>query len=191
MKDKIDDNQLLLPSGKIITLNIDQIEGIQKIKIWLKDRDKNFFTLSGPAGTGKSTVIKKILDNYRWGVVVSGPTHKSKKKIMETTDIEGFTLHSLLGLRADVSMESYNPNNPIFNPIALPRITDYSLLILDEVSMVNKALYELIKEKVIGSSTKVLFMGDACQLPPVNQDISPAFNDESIENFELETSIKV
>jgi len=185
MESKIEDNQLLLPSGKIITFNEQQVEGIQKIRKWLKDKNKTFFTLAGYAGTGKTSIIKKILDEYRWGVVVSGPTHKSKKKIIETTDVEGQTLHSLLGLRPDISIDAFNPNDPQFNPIALPRITMYNFVIIDEVSMVNKELYELIKEKVMGSSTKVLFMGDACQLPPISQDISPTFNDECIEKFEL------
>jgi exodeoxyribonuclease-5 len=179
------DNQMTLPNGKVITFNEQQVEAIQKIRKWLKDKNKTFFTLAGHAGTGKTSIIKKILDEYRWGVVVSAPTHKAKKKIIEATDIEGCTLHSILGLRADVALEAYNPNDPTFSPIAPPRIGDYSLLILDEVSMVNKSLFELIKEKVINCNTKVLFMGDSAQLPPVNEDITPAFNDESIERFEL------
>jgi len=55
---KLPDNQLLLPNGKLITFNDEQYNGINKIRAWLKS-DKTFFTLSGYAGTGKSTCIKK------------------------------------------------------------------------------------------------------------------------------------
>ena len=64
---KIADNELILPNGKKIVFNDQQYEAIQKINKWLKS-DKTFFTLSGSAGTGKSTIVKKILDNYRYGV---------------------------------------------------------------------------------------------------------------------------
>ena len=51
---KLADNQLLTPSGKIITFNDQQYEGINKIRKWLKEKNKPFFTLSGYAGTGKT-----------------------------------------------------------------------------------------------------------------------------------------
>ena len=178
------DNQLLLPTGKLITFNVEQFEVIQKIREWLKS-DKTFFTLAGYAGTGKSTIIKKILDEYHWGVVVSAPTHKAVKVIKNTTNKEGATLQSLLGLRPDVDLENFSPNFPQFAPIALPRICNYNLVIVDEVSMLNKALYNLIKELTINGRTKVLFVGDEGQLPPVGEVISVVFIDEDIIKYRL------
>ena len=57
----IPDNQLLLPSGKIITFNAEQYDGIKKIRKWLKS-DKTFLTLIGPAGCGKSTIMNTLSD---------------------------------------------------------------------------------------------------------------------------------
>ena len=73
-------NQLMTHTGKVITFNEEQIAGINKIRAWLKD-GQTFFTLAGYAGTGKSTCIKKLLDEYHGDVVVSAPTHKAKKVI--------------------------------------------------------------------------------------------------------------
>ena len=182
---KLPDNQIKLESGKIITLNDQQYEGINKIRRWLKTENQPFFTLSGYAGTGKTLSIKKILDKYKWGVVVSAPTHKAVKVIRNMTGEEGQTLHSLLGLRPDVSIDSFDPNNPIFNPIAIPRITDYSWVILDECSMVNKSLFELIQEKIKNTNTKILFVGDSAQLPPVSEDFSVVFTQPDIEIHKL------
>ena len=120
----IKDNQLVTLTGKLITFNEEQYDAIKKIRDWLKN-GQTFFTLAGYAGTGKSTCIKKILDEYHGDIVVSAPTHKAKKVIMNMTDIEGQTLHSLLGLRPDVDLDNFNPNNPEFNPIAEPKIFDY------------------------------------------------------------------
>ena len=170
------DNQLLLPSGKLITFNAEQYEGIKKIRKWLKTDGEVFFTLAGYAGTGKTVSIKKILDEYNWGVVVSAPTHKAKKVIMNATGEEGLTLHSLCGLRPDVNLDEFNPNNPIFNPIAIPRICDYNFVIVDEASMINQELYDLIKELTKTCRTKILFMGDPAQIPPVGEKESVVFN---------------
>lgn len=176
-----EDNQLLLPSGKLITFNAEQYDGIGKIRKWMKAEGVTFFTLAGYAGTGKSTIIKKILDEYRWGVVVSAPTHKAKKVVMNTTGEDGLTLHSLCGLRPDVNLDEFNPNSPIFNPIAIPRITDYNFVIIDEASMINHDLFELLKTLTKKSRTKILFMGDPAQIPPVGEKESVVFTQSDIE----------
>ena len=174
------ENQLLLPNGKLITFNDEQFLGLNKVNVWLKARGdgRNFFTLAGYAGTGKTTIVKKILDRYRGGVAVSAPTHKAKKVIINTTKKDGQTLHGLLGLRPDLDLDNFNPNDPKFNPIAPPRITDYNFIIIDEASMINQELYNLILEKVSGTSTKVLFMGDPAQIPPVGEKESVVFFQE-------------
>lgn len=178
------ENQLRLPTGKIITFNDEQIEGLNKIKHWLKN-GQTFFTLAGHAGTGKTTIIKKILEGYYGGVVVSAPTHKAKKVIVNTTGKEGQTLHGLLGLRPDIDLDNFNPNDPKFNPIALPRITDYNFVIIDEASMINQELYDLITKETTGSRTKVLFMGDPAQIPPVGEKESVVFKQSEIEIHQL------
>lgn len=172
--DKLPDNQLKLSNGKIITLNDQQYDGIKKIRKWLNSKDK-YFCLAGVAGSGKSTIIKKILDEYKYGVVVSAPTHKARKVIQKTTGREGKTLSSLLGLRADIQLDAFNPNSPIFNPIAIATISDFNLCVVDESSMINNFLYDLIIEKTISARTKVLFVGDPCQIPPIGEAISAPF----------------
>jgi exodeoxyribonuclease-5 len=173
----MDDNKLLLPSGKLITFNDEQYDGINNIRNWLKIRkNNNYFTLAGYAGTGKSTIIKKILDQFRGGVVVSAPTHKAKKVVMNTTNRDGQTLHGLLGLRPDLDLDNFNPNDPKFNPIALPKINDYNLVIIDEASMINKELYDLILEQTEDGWTKILFVGDPAQIPPVGEKESAVFS---------------
>ena len=174
----MNENQLKLPNGKVITFNSEQFDGLKKIKHRLKNGE-TFFTLAGYAGTGKSTIVKKVLDNYRYGVVVSAPTHKAKKVVMNTTGEDGQTLHALLGLRPDLDLDNFNPNQPKFNPIAIPKITDYNFVVIDEASMINQELYDLIIDKTLNSRTKVLFMGDPAQIPPIGEKESVVFNQET------------
>jgi ATP-dependent exoDNAse (exonuclease V) alpha subunit len=185
----MNENQLRLPSGKVITLNTEQFDGLKKINHWLKNGEV-FFTLAGYAGTGKSTIVKKVLDNYRFGVVVSAPTHKAKKVIMNTTGEEGRTLHALLGLRPDVDLDNFNPNDPKFNPIAIPKITDYNFVVIDEASMINQELYDLIIDKTRNSRTKVLYMGDPAQIPPIGEKASVVFQQDQTQEFHQLTKIE-
>lgn len=184
LEEHINDNQLVLPTGKIITFNDEQYDGINKIRQWLLN-GKTMFTLSGYAGTGKTTCIKKILDEYRGDVVVSAPTHKAKKVIMNATDVDGKTLHSLLGLRPDVDLDNFNPNDPQFGPIADPTMADYKLVIIDEASMINSELYNMIVALITDYGTKILFMGDPAQLPPVGEKESAVFNQTTNEFHQL------
>lgn len=177
--------QLKLTDGRIITFNDDQQEGLNKIKSWLKSK-KQFFALAGYAGTGKSTIIKKIIDDYFGVLVVSAPTHKAKKVIMRTTGQDGQTLHALLGLRPDVNLDDFNPNDPKYNPLAEPKIMGYNLVIIDEASMINQELYELIKKTIKkDKDIKVLFMGDPAQIPPVGEKESVVFDGTIEDKHEL------
>lgn len=171
----ITDIKMELPNGKIITFTSEQYEGIQKIREWLKS-DKQFFTLAGHAGTGKTTLLKKIIEENRMHLIVSAPTHKAKKVIMRMTRQEGETLHTLLGLRPDLDLDDFNPNDPKFNPIAEIRIATYNFVIIDEASMINEDLFNMIKDSIKGWNTKVLFVGDPAQIPPIGEKLSIVFN---------------
>ena len=181
----LNDNELRLANGKIITFNSDQSAGIVKIRAWLKNPKSNFFTLAGFAGTGKSSIVKKIIDSYRNTLAVSAPTHKAKKVIVNMTGEAGVTLHSLLGLRPDLDLDSFNPNDPKFDQIAKPAINNYRFIVIDEASMINIDLYEMLKEITDGSRIKILFMGDPAQIPPIGERSSAVFLDETIESHWL------
>ena len=176
----MEENQMKLPNGKTITFNAEQLDGLRKIKAWLNNKE-TFFTLAGFAGTGKSTIIKKVLDSYNRTVRVSAPTHKAKKVIINTTGREGVTLHSLLGLRPDIDMDAFDPNRPEFSPIGKPTLDLYSFIVIDESSMINYDLFEMLKFTASGLKTKILFMGDPAQIPPIGEKESVVFFDESIQ----------
>ncbi|WP_368969980.1 AAA family ATPase, partial [Pseudomonas neuropathica] len=75
------------------------------------------------------------------------------------------TVHSLLGLKPQVS---HSGEIEYVRDATQPqKIDDKPLLILDEVSMLNDELFELIYKHVQLTGLKVIFLGDGAQIPPV------------------------
>ena len=185
-----DSNSLYLSNGIQIELNIQQLEVIAHIKKFLKSTSK-IFVLSGHAGTGKTTVIKKILDNYGGKAVVSAPTNKALQVISQTAMFDGVTIHSLLGLQPDVSLDDFNPNKPQFGQVKPSTIQDYNLIIIDEASMINDSLFNLIQDEIDRLvKVKIIFMGDKAQLPPIAQESSKVFHYDTIYLRELTTLVR-
>lgn len=175
-------NQITLPSGKKITLNDQQVAALEAMTIWLDTKDDFFYTLSGFAGTGKTTITLELIKIFReknkWKrIAVSAPTHKAKKVIARATGEDSFTIQKLLGLRPNTDLENFNINNPQFDERAEKEISAFKLLIIDEASMLNESLFTLILKEAKNHRVKVLFMGDVCQLPPVKESISKIFTD--------------
>ncbi|MFC4893043.1 ATP-dependent RecD-like DNA helicase [Pseudofrancisella aestuarii] len=177
---------LYLANGQKILLNKQQLAAISAIDSFLTS-SKFFFLLSGYAGTGKTTIVKKVLEKYRGKAIVSASTKKASLVISQTTLFEGFTIHTLLGLRPDVKLEDFNPNDPEFSQIEPALLHRYNLIVIDEASMINSSLFELIKLEVNKSlTTKVIFIGDKAQIPPIGEDQSVVFE---IEDFYELTSL--
>jgi ATP-dependent exoDNAse (exonuclease V) alpha subunit len=165
-----------------IILNEGQQEAVDLMVTWAKRKTfESTFTLSGSAGTGKTTVTNQFIRECSIDIdriAVSAPTHKAKEVIQSVTGLQGFTLQSLLGLRPDTELANFDPNNPAFSPQSDPLIGEYKLIIIDECSMVNKELYDhLVRQsKIYG--VKLLFLGDPNQLPPINEKLSKTFENK-------------
>jgi len=182
------DRILRLSNNTDIILNDEQYDVINIIREWLNERKEYFFTLAGYSGTGKSTIIKKIINEYKYkrNIAVSATTHKAKKVIMRYTAMNGLTIHSILGLRPDLDLDDFDPNDPKFNQIAIPTMSKFDFIIIDESSMINSELFDLIKTEIKKHRlVQILFIGDPAQIPPVNEKRSTVFFDPHIKKYEL------
>jgi hypothetical protein len=173
-----------------LILTKDQNDAIISIRDWWTSKSK-IFVLSGYAGTGKTTLIKKFIDEQvkaKTSVSISAPTHKAKKVISKIIYREAVTLHSLLGLRMGIELSKFDPHNPTFQQErGKSTFHEYQLVVIDEASMINQYLLELILSTI--NETKVIFMGDSAQLPPVNEDNPPVFSMET-NSFNLTKVIR-
>jgi len=156
------------------------------------NKKKRIFLLTGAAGTGKTTIISKFICNTNKNINVCAPTHKAKKILKEKIDkdIEIETLHSFLGMRKQISptgkqyFSSYHSNE------AKQRFKECEIVIIDESSMINRLLYDKLKDIYNEyKHIKIIFLGDIYQLPPVNEKQSPVFK-HHIPSFDLKEIIR-
>jgi hypothetical protein len=169
-----------------IVPNAEQADAIINIAAW-SNSEELFYVLRGAAGTGKTTTVKQIIKSVKQlnNLCISAPTHKAKAVLGHATGLQALTIQALLGLRKDVNVEDFDPRNPQFRQIASPKIDEYRLVIIDETSMINKDLLDLIIREATGAKTKILFVGDDYQLPPISKNpkeevaYSPVFDLEN------------
>ncbi len=144
---------------------LDDIDLSDKQKEAIKAvNDNNVTIITGGPGTGKTTIIKSIINIYEKKgnkIVLAAPTGRAAKKMTETTGKEASTLHRLLEI-GKFSDDIYTKEDGDYqiSPI------DADLIIVDEMSMVDMFLMNYLL-KAIYQSTKLILVGDSDQLPSV------------------------
>lgn len=120
--------------------------------------------ITGGPGTGKSTIIKGIMDTYvscfrseaaASQIALAAPTGRASKRLRELTKYPAVTLHKLLG---------YDGGNR-FNALQEPPL-EYNMIIIDEFSMVDLSLFHVLLS-CMKDETVLVLVGDADQLPSV------------------------
>lgn len=128
--------------------------------------------LTGGPGTGKTTVIRGLVEVYAelhglslnpkdyakkeepFPIVLAAPTGRAAKRLAESTDLPAMTIHRLLGFNGQEKEEETE------------REVEGRLVIIDEMSMVDTWLaHQLLK--ALSKDVQVVFVGDQDQLPPV------------------------
>ena len=124
-----------------------------------------------------NTLVSRLPGYAR--VICSAPTNKAvrvlKSKVDEASNIEFLSTHQALKMKM---FRDYKTGAVSFRPAYKkgdPPLKGVKYLIVDETSMLNSELLEYIEEFADNHNTKVIFIGDSKQLPPVGEKESPVF----------------
>mgnify|MGYP003290453144 CR=1 FL=1 len=134
----------------------------QKNAVFLAAKSGAVVITGGP-GTGKTTVINAIIDMFEKSglkVAVTAPTGRAAKRLSEVTKREAKTIHRLLEVGFadddDIRDFSHKETNPL----------EQDAFIVDEASMIDVSLGSALL-RAVKLSARVIFVGDADQLPSV------------------------
>lgn len=154
---------------KNLKKELKQLEKLSSIELSDKQKEtlemvnsENVCIITGGPGTGKTTVIKTIIELYESHskkVVLCAPTGRAAKRMTEATGKEAKTLHRLLEIG---KIEDDMKENIDYDVVPI----DADVIIVDEVSMVDVFLMNYLV-KAIYKGTKLVLVGDADQLPSV------------------------
>ena len=176
---------MIQPSSVEVPLELtsDQTKAINSFNSWLgKPYEGEPFVLSGSAGSGKTFLAMKFLqfvEAKRLCWTVAAPTHKAVGVLRKDLEQEGLqptwypsTIHRLLRLKlkrngaTEFCEETEQTGNSL---------EQLALVIVDESSMIDKELLKIILRCAYSFRTRLVFIGDPAQLPPIGESESSVF----------------
>ena len=190
---------------KHLNLSHDQGNALTKLEAFLASPEK-VFMLKGYAGSGKTTIIKGLveyLNAIEKDFALMAPTGRAAKVIREKTGQEAFTIHKSIYSYEDMVEIEEGDSFYYFYKIRNSVDVAGKIFIVDEASMLSDAksegeffrfgsshlLSDLIDYTRVAQpnvKSKIIFVGDPCQLPPVGDNSSKAFDAHYLkEKFNL------
>lgn len=171
------------------------LEGFQD---WLTASEADCpFVLSGYAGTGKTFLSARFLqlaDAAHLCWTVAAPTHKAVGVLRQQLEDQGLrptwypsTIHRLLRLKLSRQEEQERCDPTEQTATALEHL---GLVLVDEASMVDSRLLEITLQCAHTYGTRLVFVGDPAQLPPVSEESSPVFAMKRSEAHHLQEVVR-
>jgi exodeoxyribonuclease-5 len=162
------------------------------------DNTEDFYILAGAAGTGKTSMLKAVVDylaELETGMYLCAPTAQAAKVLSVKTGKTANTIQKV------IYRTRFNEDGQVSFLKKANELEGYSIFLVDEASMVsdelsqgmfsapNGVLTDLIEFCKEGNrKNKIIFIGDRYQLPPVNEKIRALDPDYLEEKFRLSGS---
>lgn len=189
---QIDDFTIKLP----FMLNEQQKEVLREVDKFVKDPFERVMTISGWAGTGKTTLMEIVYGRY-WqsvpNIQFSATTHKAAAVLRSKVKRRVTTVNSLFGIMVETDMDgdTFDASKKK-KRYDTEKLKQGSLVIIDEASMLTESNYNDVINKCTDFNCKVIFIGDSAQLAPVGEnDISIVFRNDEFDSKKVIELTKV
>src|SRR5688572_1511980 len=152
------------PEGRPVDLSPQQDAALLAVSRWLKTGRPQVFRLFGYAGTGKTTLARRIADDAGGEVLFAAFTGKAAQVMRNKGCRNARTIHSLIYRpRGEKPEKETGELQPAFALNRTSEVRKAKLVIIDECSMVD----EKLGRDLLSFGTPILVLGDPGQLPPV------------------------
>lgn len=167
-------------------LNQVQEAAVSAVFDFLLSSDKEF-NVSGPAGVGKTFLMKYIMKNVireyeeachlmgatpiSFDVHLTATTNKAAEVLQQATGFPAATIHSHMNLKV---VDDYKTGATKISRTNAWTVHSKQLIFIDEASMIDSELHKYILAGT-DATCKIVYVGDHCQLAPVFETISPVY----------------
>lgn len=163
-------------------------------KFLVSPQSDALFLLRGFAGTGKTSLVSALvqtLDALKQKCVLLAPTGRAAKVFSLYANHPAYTIHKKIYRQRSFSNETDNFS-------LAENLQKHTLFLVDEASMIandglsgssfgtGRLLDDLIHYVYSGEGCRLLLMGDAAQLPPVGEEVSPALSIDALQGYGLQ-----
>jgi len=157
------------------TLTLEQLDDKQREAVIRGlDVSKRIVAVAGPAGSGKTTIMRMLYDGLTeagYSVKLVAPTGKAARRIREATNLPAGTMHMLLEYTRPHEIDEKtgkpygdtSPRRTKENPL------DCDVVIGDEYMMVNHELHRNLID-ALQAGARIIVLGDVSQLPPIENN---------------------
>lgn len=131
----------------------------QKYEAMVMMFENNVSLLQGYGGTGKTTILKAVVDileSYGYIYAQCALSGKASNNLAIVTGKNGSTIHRLLAYNHELKDFSYNKKNPL----------PYDIIVVDEISMVDAKIFASLL-RAIRTGAKLIMLGDSQQLESI------------------------
>lgn len=187
-----------------ITLSPQQQQILDRLMAFVKQDRQRVFILKGYAGTGKTTLMRFLiqeLKRQKTNFRLLAPTGRAAKVLSNICDAGASTIHSMIYTFSDLNQDLSDTRETELTVSSTGQLylnfevvtldteeNDPAIYIVDEASMVADQEDGNITQAKFGSGklltellafdsrpeSKFVFVGDPCQLPPIQEVQSPA-----------------
>lgn len=197
-------------------LTTHQSQAFERIKAFVRNDHQKVYVLKGYAGTGKTTLVKFLLDwmeeHSEYVPVLLASTGRAAKVLASKAEAEATTVHShiysfdVLDEQKPAGLSAEGTGQLTLNfELKSGPVHQKTLYVVDEASMLSHLVNDQNTLTKFGSgnllldlfqfagNNKILFVGDPAQLPPVAGDnpFSPALDAAFLERYFKKTSGEV
>jgi exodeoxyribonuclease V alpha subunit len=147
----------------------DQLKAID----YCTDTKRRVVAITGEAGTGKTTILKRAVSHLRdvrgRVVCLAAPTGRAARRITEASGLEATTIHKLLGFgKPEIDQQTGEPKTETRPSYTKDKPLPYDDVFVDEYMMVHEALHRDLLD-ALKPGARLLAFGDVGQLPPIEK----------------------
>ena len=168
--------------------NDQQTEALNKINDFLKS-NKKVMTLSGYAGTGKTSIMEMIAEKAKMDkkkIIFTATTNKATQVLKAKVEHIGFpvmTANKAFGIALEPGDKQEYDADDLKAVLVESKVAGSDAAIIDEASMISQENFDILTSIAKETGLKIIFVGDVAQLPPVERDnnsvkLSPVFTNK-------------